>query len=196
MKEWRDWDSMTEADKFKTVFRTLVKREGANSLLSWMSAAGFFEAPAGQKHHGAFPGGLVAHSNNVYRRLMMIYAEESRKNSEIHKCFNDETVAVVALLHDICKTDVYQQEEKDGECCYTYNDPLPLGHGEKSVYLITRFMKLTPDEALAIRWHMGAFDKAAQYDFRDLDKAQKQCKLAVMLHIADMMATHFDETEV
>lgn len=196
MAEWQDWGSMTEADKFKMVFKTLVKREGADSLLAWMNVAGFFEAPAGQKHHGAFPGGLVAHSNNVYRRLVMIHAEESRKNSAIHERYNDETVAVVALLHDICKTDVYQLEKKDGSCAYTYNDPLPLGHGEKSVYLITRFMQLTPDEALAIRWHMGAFDKAAQSDFRDLDKAQKQCKLAVMLHIADMMATHFDEAEV
>lgn len=195
MEKWRDWESMTEAEKFKAVFKTYVKREGADSLLVWLEAAGFFEAPAGQKHHGAFPGGLVAHSNNVYRRLVMIYAEESRKNDTIRKNFNDETVAVVALLHDICKTDVYKMEEKDGGFCYTYNDPLPLGHGEKSVYLITTYMHLTEDEALAIRWHMGAFDKAAQSDFRDLDKAQKQCKLAVMLHIADMMATHFDEAE-
>lgn len=193
MAEWRDWQSMTEADKFKIIFNTIVKRSGKNGLLSWLGAAGFFEAPAGQKHHGAFPGGLVAHSNNVYRRLMMIYAEESRKNPAIRERYSDEAIAVVALLHDVCKVDVYKQDE-DGS--YSYNDPLPLGHGEKSVYLITQFMTLTPDEALAIRWHMGAFDKAAQSDFRDLDKTQKQCKLAVMLHIADMMATHFDEAEV
>lgn len=193
MAEWRDWQDMTEADKFKIIFNTLVKRSGKNGLLSWLGAAGFFEAPAGQKHHGAFPGGLVAHSNNVYRRLVMIYAEESRKNPAIHERYSDEAIAVVALLHDVCKVDVYKQDE-DGS--YSYNDPLPLGHGEKSVYLITQFMTLTPDEALAIRWHMGAFDKAAQSDFRDLDKTQKQCKLAVMLHIADMMATHFDEAEV
>lgn len=196
MEERRDWDRMTEADKFEIIFKTIVKREGADSLLAWMKAAGFFEAPAGQKHHGAFAGGLVAHSNNVYRRLVMIHAEESRKNPAVRERYNDETVAVVALLHDICKTDVYKLEEKGGIYSYTYNDQLPLGHGEKSVYLITRFMQLTPDEALAIRWHMGAFDKAAQSDLRDLDKAQKQCKLAVMLHIADMMATHFDEAEV
>lgn len=187
---------MTETDKFKTNFRMRVKREGADGLLAWMDEAGFFEAPAGQKHHGAFAGGLATHSNNVYRRLVMIHTEESRKNGAISEKYNDETVAVVALLHDICKTDVYKMDEKDGIHSYTYNDPLPLGHGEKSVYLITRFMQLTPDEALAIRWHMGAFDKAAQSDFRDLDNAQKQCKLAVMLHIADMMATHFDEVEV
>ena len=192
----QNWDDMTEAEKFKEIYRKMIKREGADGLLMWLKAAGFFEAPAGKKHHGAYKGGLVAHSNNVYRRLVMLHAEESRKDKELAERFNNETLAVVALLHDVCKTDIYKPEEKDGVCSYTYYDPLPLGHGEKSIYLIARYMNLTEDEALAIRWHMGAYDKAAQTDFRELDQTQKQCKLAVMLHIADMMATHFDESEV
>lgn len=106
--------------------------------------------------------------------------------------YTPETVAVVALLHDVCKVDVYTQEE-DGS--YSYNDPFPIGHGEKSIYYIQRFMKLGFEEATAIRWHMGAYDKAARSDLRDLDKAFKKSPLAVMLHIADMMATHFDERE-
>ena len=39
---------------------------------------------------------------------------------------------------------------------------LPYGHGEKSVYLIERFMRLKTDEAIAIRWHMGGFDDAVR----------------------------------
>lgn len=193
MAEWRDWQDMTEADKFKIIFNTLVKRSGKNGLLSWLGAAGFFEAPAGQKHHGAFPGGLVAHSNNVYRRLVMIYAEESRKNPAIHERYSDEAIAVVALLHDVCKVDVYKQDE-DGS--YSYNDPLPLGHGEKSVYLITQFMTLTPDEALAIRWHMGAYDDAASGGSRALSAAMKRTPLVFALHTADMTATENEKRPV
>lgn len=191
MEEWKDWGSMTEAQKFKAVYRTLVKREGAEIFLEWLQEAGFFEAPAGMKHHGAFEGGLVLHSNNVYRRLAMMMNDPKMK--PYAAIYTPETIAVVALLHDVCKVDVYTQDE-DGS--YSYNDPFLIGHGEKSIYYIQRFMKLGLEEALAIRWHMGAFDKAAQSDFRDLDKAQKKSKLAVMLHIADMLATHIDEAEV
>lgn len=79
---------------------------------------------------------------------------------------------------------------------YAYTNNFPVGHGEKSVILAMRFMKLTEEEMLAIRWHMGPYDFYAKGGGYDLDNAFRQCKLAVMLHLADMMATHFDETEV
>lgn len=79
---------------------------------------------------------------------------------------------------------------------FVYNtDDYPYGHGEKSVYMIMDWMHLTDGEALAIRWHMGAYDAAARSDLRELSRAMEQSKLVTMLHLADMMATHLDESE-
>lgn len=190
----KNWDEMTEAQKFKEVFKKTVTRSGGAELLGVLDEVGCFTAPASTKYHGAYPGGLVEHSNNVYRRLVMLAAAEDERMKREKPQYSAETLAIVALLHDVCKADIYQREDEKEN--YSYNDPLPLGHGEKSVYKIMRHIFLTEEEALAIRWHMGAYDKAARSDFRDLDNAFNQSKLAVMLHLADMMATHLDEAEV
>lgn len=144
------------------------------------------------KHHGAEPGGLAQHSINVFKRLAFIAAEVI-KPPEI---FSTETLAVVALLHDLCKIDAYKETPEGSNRRYDITRNFPAGHGEKSVILTMRFMWLTDEEILAIRWHMGQYDFYAKGGGYDLDNAFKQCKLAVMLHIADMMATHFDEAEV
>lgn len=63
----------TVAQHFKDLFLASVHRDGAEELLERLeNETDFFEAPAGAKHHGAFPGGLVIHSLNVYRRLREI----------------------------------------------------------------------------------------------------------------------------
>lgn len=191
-----NWDELSEVDKFKHTFKTIIQRDGARNLLEWLDEVGFYEAPASTKYHGAYPGGLVEHSNNVYRRLVMLAAGEDKRLKHTTPEYSEETLAIVALLHDVCKVGVYHPEEKDGKQQYSFKDGFPYGHGEKSVLYIMRHIYLTEEEALAIRWHMGLFDKAAQGDFRDMDKAFKQSKLAAMLHLADMMATHLDEREV
>lgn len=191
-----NWDELEEAEKFRIILESKVERYGIESLLEWLDEVGFYEAPASTKYHGAYPGGLVEHSNNVYRRLVMLAAEEDQRLQRTTPEYTEETLAIVALLHDVCKVGVYHPEEKDGKQQYSFNDRFPYGHGEKSVLYIMRHIYLTEDEALAIRWHMGPFDKAAQGDFRDMDKAFEQSKLAAMLHLADMMATHLDEREV
>lgn len=113
-----------------------------------------------------------------------------------------DTIAVVALLHDVCKADAYKvekknQKQKDGSWqqvdTYGYTNNFPVGHGEKSIIQIMRFMYLTEEEVLAIRWHMGAFDNAVKGGSYDMNYAFAQSRLAAMLHIADMMATHLDE---
>ncbi|ANU48490.1 hypothetical protein ADH76_10135 [Enterocloster clostridioformis] len=184
--------------RFRNAFTTYVHRDGAAELLDFLESNGFYEAPASTKHHGAFPGGLAAHSVNVFERLAWIAAEEAKKT----ETFDVEQLAVVSLLHDICKMDAYKLADKweideNGKWQqiqrYTYTKKFPIGHGEKSVILILRFMELTEEEMLAIRWHMGPYDFYAKGGGYDLNNAFKQCKLAVMLHLADMMATHFDE---
>ena len=147
----------------------------------------FYRAPASTRFHGACESGLVMHSLNVYHALMdRFYTEEESK----------ESFAVVALLHDLCKANYYKagtrnvKNETTGqwEKVPTYNveDMFPYGHGEKSVYLIERFIRLRPAEAVEIRWHMGGFDDAARGGCRAISEAYDKYPLAVKLHMADL----------
>lgn len=192
---------------FKLIYGA-IRRPGADKLLDWLEESGFFQAPASAGHHGNHPGGLAIHSVNVWRRLREITVRDVLKGgpcgmwSEIIPEL-EETVAVMGLLHDVCKVDVYHQETKrrrDKETGkwedyqgYSYRDPFPLGHGEKSVYLIMRHMALTEEEALAIRWHMGAYDYAAKGGDKALDAAMDVTPWVWRLHEADMCASRTDE---
>ncbi len=178
--------------EYKKVY-SIIERPGAADLLQWMGANGFFEAPASKRHHGAKPGGLAEHSINVFRRLLRLNTEEEKRQQSPQ--YDLETVAICGLLHDLCKIDAYKKAEFEGITEYQFTKNFPAGHGEKSVILILQFMHLTQEEILAIRWHMGQYDFYARGGGFDLDNAFWQSKLAVMLHLADMMATHFDERE-
>lgn len=164
-----------------------IKRPGAEKLLNWLQTTDIFTAPASTKFHGAYPGGLLDHILNVYYRM---FPEARRAGYEI------ETIAVVALLHDVCKLNVYKEhitETRFGNLInYTYEDNFPLGHGEKSIVLILQHMDLTADEMIAINWHMGAFDDRARTNMRRLNEVFNGNKLAVLLHIADMQASFLD----
>lgn len=154
-----------------------VKRDGVQSLLEWLETTDFYTAPASTKYHGAYEGGLLEHSFNVFRRLLKRDTGASM-----------DTLTIAALLHDVCKVNFYEKKDGGG---YSVNNRLPIGHGEKSVILIMRHMQLTDEEITAINWHMGAFDdRAGGYD---LIQAWKRCPLALHLHLADMEATWFDE---
>lgn len=165
------------------------------------------EAPASTRHHGAHPGGLLDHSLNVYHRLRAIVCVETYGTTTSDLLAEDveETVAVLALLHDVCKVNCYHTEtrrRKNPETgywedyqTYAFRDPLPLGHGEKSLYLIQRHMDLEPEEALAIRWHMGAYDNAAKGDGRALSAAMAASPWVWRLQQADMCAAWVDERE-
>lgn len=180
-------------EEFHQIFDKRVNRKGADKLLEWMERNGFFEAPASKGHHLAVPGGLALHSLHVYRRLREIAAAAIIG----HPCegeFNlegvlEESVAIMALLHDLCKIDCYHRSGNG----YTFRDPLPLGHGEKSVYLIAKYMKLLETEALAIRWHMGAYDDAVKGGTNAFNAAMAMTPWVWRLHQADMIATWEDE---
>lgn len=191
---------------FLTIYKD-IRRPGADKLLAWLKSTDFFTAPAGAKHHGAHAGGLVVHSLNVWNRLREITLRDTIDGKAILDLTpeTNETVAILALLHDVCKADVYHTETKrrrnpdtgtwEDYQAYTFRDPFPLGHGEKSLYLITKYMALTEEEALAIRWHMGAYDAAARSDLRDLSAAMAMTPWVWRLQEADMCATHIDERE-
>lgn len=159
---------MTGEEQFKELYRRYIHREGAEELLEWMEReTDFFTAPASTKHHLAYPGGLVEHSVNVFRELRKVVIDNEPTM---------EAVAICALLHDLCKANTYVREHHAGPgevYSYVKKDRFPMGHGEKSVYLIARFMKLEDEEALAIRWHMGAWDDAVRGGSRGLNEAMK-----------------------
>lgn len=169
----------------------LVKRNGMDSLIEWLESTDFFTAPASTKYHGAYEGGLLVHSNNVFEWLV----------SEMEVC--SDSVILVSLLHDVCKANYYKVSTRNVKNpdtgaweqvpFYTVEDSFPYGHGEKSVYLISKHITLTDEEAMAIRWHMGGFDEAVRGGSYALSGAFEQYKLAFHLHIADMKATYLDE---
>lgn len=164
---------------FESTFTRQIHRPGAKDLLAWLESTDFFIAPASAKYHGAYPRGLVRHSLNVFYQL-----------TGQAKYGTDESLAVCGLLHDICKANYY--EPMNGGR-YRVNDVFPFGHGEKSVFLINRYMWLTNEEALAIRWHMGAYDDAARGGSRTLSAAMAASPLVYELHAADMRATLIEQ---
>ncbi|MHB8062831.1 MAG: HD domain-containing protein [Ruminiclostridium sp.] len=187
-------------DRYLKIYNTYIKREGADKLLEYMlsKSSDFFTAPASSRFHGAYEGGLVEHSINVYECLKD-YLSRDRVKSIYNVNYDEESIAIAALLHDICKINIYKvgsRNVKDERGVwqsvptYEYNDILPYGHGEKSVYIITGFMKLTREEAFAIRYHMGF---SGVEDKRNIGDSFQQYPLGFALCTADMEATYFIE---
>ena len=176
--------------EFIDIYKRYVKREGAAELLEWLNKQDFFLAPASSKYHLCEEAGLLKHSINVYKRLRIIYMNEKDAELTVEE---EEKIAIVALLHDVCKINLYKQEKREDKTTYRHNDEFPYGHGEKSVFVISKFMKLTDEEAMAIRWHMGFSDNNFKAGGQEVGKAFRKYPLALMVHIADLQATFIDE---
>ncbi len=181
------------------IFTESIKREGSAELLEYLTnTSDFFTAPASGKRHCAFEGGLCAHSINTYNRFKRFVETEFGENYQA--TISDESIAIIALLHDVCKVNTYtvdyRNQKVEGQWVqvpyYAYNNTLPYGHGEKSVYIISGFMRLTREEAMAINWHMAGFDPRAQFG-SDLSEAFSRFPAAVLFHMADLSATYLDE---
>lgn len=189
-------------DKFIKAYTENITRPGADKLLAWIESSDFFAAPASTRFHLSSPGGLLEHSLHVFERMKAICANEAT----ITPGFNEpsvETIAVCGLLHDICKANFYAVEMRNRKNdqgrweqypFYVVDDKLPYGHGEKSVYIISGFMRLSREEAMAIRWHMGFADNDFRGGGYSVGNAFEKFPLAVLLHIADLQATYLDET--
>ena len=156
---------MSAKEEFIEIYRENIRRDGADALLDYLEhKSDFFTAPASARFHGAYAGGLCEHSVNVYHCLTA-YLERERVRELYGLEYSEESVAVVALLHDLCKVGCYKKtfrnvkDDATGKWekvpSYQFDDPLPYGHGEKSVYILSGFLRLTREEAMAIRWHMG-----------------------------------------
>ena len=180
----------------KEEFINLLKstnRENMDKLIDFIEKTDFFKAPASTRFHGAFEGGLVEHSMKVYEIL----------KDKVEKCIipidtPSESLIIIALLHDLCKANFYKVDYRNaknqfGEWekvpFYTVEDTIPYGHGEKSVMMLTEYIKLTPEEKYAIRWHMGFTEPKEAYT--TLGAAFKKYPVALLVHEADLEATYF-----
>ncbi len=191
---------MTDKEEFIKIYTENIHREGSDKLLDFLeNKSDFFTAPASTRYHNAFVGGLLRHSLNVYHCLKAYMARERVQNEYGLKA-SDESIAIAALLHDVCKVNFYRmsyrnvKNEKTGQWekapYFEINDTLPYGHGEKSVYMISGYMRLTREEALAIRWHMGF---SGTEDKFTIGKALETYPFAFALSVADMEASYFLE---
>lgn len=186
-------------NEFIDIFTANITRQGSDKLLEYLTNSDFFTAPASGKFHLAEEGGLCQHSVNVYKRLRKIVRDEYGENYQ--NTVSDETIAVCALLHDVCKANYYvvdyRNVKENGEWVkkpyYKVEERFPYGHGEKSVFIVSQYIRLTAEEAMAINWHMGAFDDRAKGGSHALSEAYDKYKFALLLHIADIMASYIDE---
>ena len=194
-------------EEFKELYIDMLrrtKREGIEDLIAYLEKSDFFVAPASTQYHGSYKGGLLEHSLNVYNCLVFEY--ENLKDAEFNLPeISEDSLIIVALLHDLCKVNCYIEStrnvknEKTGQWekvpCYRREPRLPMGHGGKSVFIAQQFIKLTVDEAQAIFWHMGAWDISPYMTLNELSQSYETNLLALLLHQADMKATYLVENQ-
>lgn len=203
--------SMTEKELYLTHLAGCLSEAETAKITEFLESTDFFEAPASTRYHLAREGGLCRHSLNVLEAGYML-AGAVFKYSPLN------SVTKTCLLHDLCKINTYKtayrnvksyaiEDIKNAEPwqikhdamgdymwksvpSYTYEDDFTMGHGEKSVYLASKYVTLTDYEAQAIRWHMGAFQDGEKLN---AGKAFGQNSLALLLHMADLYATNILE---
>lgn len=206
-------------EEFVNIVTENITRDNTTGLIAWLDLhSDFFEAPASSRHHLAEPGGLCEHSLNVYERLRKLLIDEygSMKNCP----YTEETIAIVALFHDLCKANMYKpgyrnQKTYDPEKVaaaenwqvkhdaggdfiwetvqtYEIDEEFIYGHGEKSVFILQHFVTISQDEATAIHYHMSSWQEG---EARAAGDTFRRNPLAFFLHVADEAATFIDEVD-
>lgn len=179
-------------EEFLRLLRS-TNREGMDKLIEFIEKTDFFKAPASTRFHGDYEGGLLEHSMKVYEIL-----KEKVEKSSFPIDVAPESLIIIALLHDICKVNFYKVDYRNaknefGEWekvpYYTVEDTIPYGHGEKSVMMLTEYIKLTSEEKYCIRWHMGFSEPKELYT--TLGQAYKKYPLGLLVFEADLEATYF-----
>lgn len=192
----------------KQQFISLLKatgRRGMDTVIDYLDKGGFFEAPASINRHLCRDGGLAEHSLNVYRMAMMLREQTVAMRPEVADSLKEDSVVIAALLHDVCKSNIYKKAQKwrkDAQNRWEQYDTyeadysrFPAGHGEKSVIMLLRLgLDLSNDEILAIRWHMGAWNLPFQsYEDKCNISEANEHPLTVILQSADLLASHILE---
>ena len=201
-------DRQALIDRFEREM-ALVARPGVDRLMEYIRKSDFYKAPASTKYHLACPGGLLQHSLNVLDALRGLLSWRSdgsweyRAAGKVVDTIPDDSVIMMALLHDICKTHFYGtstrnvKNETTGRWekvpFYTVNDMMPLGHGPKSAMIIKQYTTLTSQEMYAIWHHMGM--NGNYENDNAVGKSIEMYPAVLALQTADMMASRFMEGE-
>ncbi len=202
-----------ERDTNKQLFQELchqyIKRDGLDRILAYLDKTDFYDAPSSASFHLNEKGGLCRHSINVFQTALKLNESVAAPAisdgvSPFTEPITEESIAIATLFHDLCKVKLYHEVQKwkkddNGRWMsypgYELKDDFPLGHGEKSCLMLSWYMRLTPDEMLAIRWHMGMFDmgengSSLRYAFR---AAVDKSPLVVLVQAADMLSANLLE---
>lgn len=192
-------DNNKNIERFRSIVST-INRPGIDKLMKFIEdKSDFYTAPASTKFHLACEGGLLQHSLNVYDALVQLRSADPFKAALAKH--DDQSIAIVALFHDVCKTMYYKKttrnvkNEQTGQWekvpFYLIEDSIPYGHGEKSVMMVESYIRLNNAERYAIRWHMGAYEPKELYS--TVNQAFEKYPLAFALHVADMIASKMME---
>lgn len=178
-----------------------AKRPGIDYLVNFIeNKSDFFHAPCSTQFHLSCEGGLAQHSLDVY---CLLFEKCSRYADKLD--VEKDSIIITGLMHDICKANFYAIEKKwikinnkwvEKEI-YVVKDRLPLGHGEKSVIVIQKYISLHDKEMLAIRWHMGAFEAGIHFNYPSGYAFKEAAKypLVTLLFTADYEASQIIEAE-
>jgi hypothetical protein len=144
---------------------------------SWLTS------PASTRFHLAEEGGLVQHSLNVANTMLMLRAALAPDIAE-------ESCVIAGLYHDIGKigmpgkpyylTNPSEWHVKNRGMAYIINqDIVHMDIATRSLFLVSRYITLTDEEAQAIRYHDG------QYIDENKSVAHRETKLTRLLQYAD-----------
>ena len=202
---------MNTKEKIINELKTVCKeRKGINNLINYIeNACDFFQAPSSTIYHNNEVGGLAEHSWSVYNILKKKVEEYGLKTPP-------DSVAICGLCHDFCKINFYELQKKwkklsedviengrlvskgpwGQEEIWVTNDTFPVGHGEKSVIILQQFISLTPEEIIAIRWHMAGFEPSVHFNYPSgypFREATKKYPLLTAIICADMESSNIIE---
>ena len=186
-----------------------IHREGLDKVLAYIEKSDFYTAPSSTRFHLNEDGGLCLHSMNVFEVACKIYNEMAKPaivngTSPFTEEVSMESIAIATLFHDLCKIKLYHKTErwkKDDKNRwvsypgYEVKDDFPLGHGEKSCLMLSWYMRLKPEEMLAIRWHMGMFDMGESGTPLRMSffSATDKSPLVSIVHAADFLTSNLWE---
>lgn len=191
-------DIETAKQRFCDILRR-TERENIDYVIEDLESWGFFDAPASSQGHGAYPGGLLEHSLNVYDAAVAIRKDMVAARPDLDDQLSLDSIAIAALLHDVCKANFYKLVRKkkrneigifeEVEAYEIHDENFPVGHGEKSVILLLQSgLDLSDDEIYAIRWHMGPWNLSRD-DERFYRQAGRLSALQPLIHSADTIAS-------
>lgn len=169
-----------------------VMKRRFSRCVEWLRSTDFYRCPASTRYHESHPFGLLQHSLKVFNKTLELLRLPSFADVDI------SSAVLCSLTHDWCKIGNYEEymrnvkNEQTGKWeqvpSYRLNmTSLTLGHGVTSMFLVSRFLNLTPEEAAAIRWHMGHW-RVIPSEESELQRCNEIYPLVHLVQFADQLA--------